>query len=155
MTTIHIEKHDGEYIVKFQADNPDVFKLLVETLKSFIRADLRRYSRGVRQWHVEGRAVASVYRWLNHARDVIHADIEWPDGTEFWDAPPPPPKRPKAPKRRPDAFATLHLLPSAPPELIKAAYRTLAQLHHPDHGGDTSAMQRINIAYKEIGAQRI
>jgi hypothetical protein len=48
------------------------------------------------------------------------------------------------------AFAELHLLPSAPPELVKVAYRTLAKLHHPDVGGSTATMRKLNSAYKLI-----
>jgi hypothetical protein len=45
------------------------------------------------------------------------------------------------------AYRTLHLLPSAPPELVRAAYKVLAKRCHPDAGGSTQAMQRINAAY--------
>jgi hypothetical protein len=45
------------------------------------------------------------------------------------------------------AYAALHLLPSAPPEVINAAYRALAKQVHPDSGGDTAKMQEINAAY--------
>src|SRR5215212_5962945 len=44
------------------------------------------------------------------------------------------------------ALAELHLLPSAPPELIAGAYRILARLRHPDLGGDPEAMTRLNDA---------
>jgi curved DNA-binding protein CbpA len=30
---------------------------------------------------------------------------------------------------------------------IKAEFRRLAQIHHPDHGGDTATMQDINAEY--------
>jgi hypothetical protein len=48
------------------------------------------------------------------------------------------------------AHSALHLLPSAPPELIKVAYRCLAQPRHPDHGGDPETMKRINRADGEL-----
>jgi hypothetical protein len=48
------------------------------------------------------------------------------------------------------AFATLHLLPTAPPELVQAAHRTLVKVHHPDVGGDTQVMTRINLAVQKI-----
>src|SRR4051794_33671193 len=32
-------------------------------------------------------------------------------------------------------------------EEIKAEYKRLAKLHHPDHGGDTATMQAINAEY--------
>lgn len=47
-------------------------------------------------------------------------------------------------------YATLHLLPSAPAEVVKAVYRTLAKLKHPDAGGTTADMQHINAAYERI-----
>ncbi len=49
-----------------------------------------------------------------------------------------------------DYFATLHLRPTAPPELIDAAYRTLAKRFHPDRGGDTATMQQLNGAYAAL-----
>jgi molecular chaperone DnaJ len=45
-----------------------------------------------------------------------------------------------------DAYAALLLREGAPAELVAAAYRTLAKLYHPDAGGDTAHMQRINAA---------
>lgn len=49
-----------------------------------------------------------------------------------------------------DAYAALHLLPSAPPDLVQAAYRVIAKQAHPDRGGSTEAMQRVNAAYELI-----
>lgn len=48
------------------------------------------------------------------------------------------------------SFAVLHLLPTAPPEVIKAVYRVLASIHHPDKGGDMRKMQAINAAYEAL-----
>lgn len=47
-------------------------------------------------------------------------------------------------------FAELHLLPSAPPDLVQVVYRHLAKRHHPDTGGDTATMQRLNDAYSAL-----
>ena len=47
-----------------------------------------------------------------------------------------------------EAFAALHLLPSAPPDVVKAAFRALAKEMHPDVGGDTAATVRVNLAYE-------
>jgi hypothetical protein len=48
------------------------------------------------------------------------------------------------------AHSVLHLLSTAPPELVRAAYKCLALLHHPDHGGDVAKMQTINAAYEKL-----
>jgi curved DNA-binding protein CbpA len=42
------------------------------------------------------------------------------------------------------------LRPTAPPELVSAAHRCLAKLNHPDAGGNTTTMQRINGAVEQI-----
>lgn len=46
--------------------------------------------------------------------------------------------------------ATLFVLNSAPEEVVRAAYKALAIKHHPDKGGDTQTMQRINAAFDAI-----
>lgn len=51
------------------------------------------------------------------------------------------------------AYRTLHLLPSAPDELVKAAYRILAKRLHPDAGGSTDGMQHVNAAYSLLSAR--
>lgn len=47
-------------------------------------------------------------------------------------------------------WATLYLVPGAPTEVVKAAYRALAQKYHPDHGGDTAKMQALNAAMGKL-----
>jgi curved DNA-binding protein CbpA len=48
-----------------------------------------------------------------------------------------------------DHYAVLGVAPSAPPDVIRAAYRVLAQRLHPDRNAHTdgSAMVRLNQAY--------
>ncbi|MDY6833202.1 MAG: DnaJ domain-containing protein [Chloroflexota bacterium] len=50
-------------------------------------------------------------------------------------------------------YTVLHLLPSAPPKLVDTAYRTLAQLYHPDVNTSPDAnakMKNLNRAYDSI-----
>jgi hypothetical protein len=52
---------------------------------------------------------------------------------------------------RPDGpWGTLFLVPGAPPEVVKAVYRALAQLYHPDRGGDAARMAAVNAAVAEL-----
>lgn len=48
------------------------------------------------------------------------------------------------------AYATLYVTENAPREVIIAAHRALASTHHPDRGGDTEVMARINAAFQEL-----
>jgi hypothetical protein len=47
-------------------------------------------------------------------------------------------------------YAVLHLLPTAPLEVIQASYTALAKVLHPDGGGRTRAMARLNQAHDAI-----
>lgn len=46
-----------------------------------------------------------------------------------------------------EAAEILNIRPSADHAVVKAAFHALAKLHHPDQGGDTATMQRVNTAY--------
>ena len=57
-----------------------------------------------------------------------------------------------------DPYRALGLDPSTPFDTIQGAYRILARRLHPDISGDpttTEAMQRANIAYDAIRAERM
>src|SRR5438067_9940076 len=56
-----------------------------------------------------------------------------------------------------DLYRTLHVEPQADPEAIRAAYRRLARLYHPDLNADPSAaarMRAVNAAYAVLSDPR-
>jgi curved DNA-binding protein CbpA len=55
-----------------------------------------------------------------------------------------------------DHYAVLGLAPSAAPDVIRAAYRVLAQRHHPDRNANTdgAAMVRLNQAYATLSCPK-
>lgn len=158
MTTILILQipRGGGFCIKLKSNDAGMFKLCVETLKSFVPSPLRSYDPTSSQWVVVESATDRVHRWLGYASTNLHAQVEWlssggdDEPGEGW-TPPPRPKPPKQSKED-EAFNALHLQNSAPPELIKAAYRVMALLHHPDKGGDEAKMKAINAAYKQLSA---
>lgn len=48
------------------------------------------------------------------------------------------------------AHRVLFVTSDAPPEVIRAAYKALAMLYHPDHGGDSERMLELNRAYEHL-----
>ncbi len=46
-----------------------------------------------------------------------------------------------------EAATVLNVRPDADHLVVKAAYHALAKRYHPDQGGDTATMQRVNAAY--------
>jgi DnaJ domain len=70
---------------------------------------------------------------------------------------PPPRTPPRASKPSPPpsrtgswAHATLFVTSDAPAEVIRAAYKALAMLYHPDLGGDPERMVDLNRAYETL-----
>lgn len=55
-----------------------------------------------------------------------------------------------SPPQAAQPWATLWLIPGAPAECVRACYRALARVHHPDAGGDEAAMKEINGAYTAL-----
>lgn len=49
-----------------------------------------------------------------------------------------------------DYYRVLGVNPGAPAEVIKAAYRALMKIHHPDVGGDTEKAKEIEEAYRNL-----
>ena len=111
---------------------------VVAELKRAVPAPLRTYDPDLKTWTVAGRYVSAVYHVL--AQVFGEVDVE---GSRSG----------AADRGRPtggDPYVVLHLLPTAPPELVSAAHKCLAKLHHPDAGGSTAVMQRINRAVESI-----
>ena len=128
---------------------------VVEMLKLHIPASERRWVPAEKCWMVSSTYSTlgiGLIRRIYPNIVVVNERLTWSSDDDDWedDEPSTPP-----PLRKTDSsFATLHLLPSAPAELVDAAYRCLARLHHPDTGGTTSAMQRINTAHGALKARR-
>jgi curved DNA-binding protein CbpA len=49
-----------------------------------------------------------------------------------------------------DPYATLGVSPGATDTEVRAAYRRLVQLHHPDHNGDARRFEEVQEAYARI-----
>jgi CRISPR/Cas system endoribonuclease Cas6 (RAMP superfamily) len=142
---IYVDKnHDGSYRLKISSPDKDLFYEAIESLKSFFPAYLREYDPQTRRWIISHDA--DLYSWLEAAEINFDAEVSW--GNER--------KQPFAHKQgaptTDELFAALHLLPSAPPEVIKAAYRALSMLHHPDLGGNEFEMKKLNLVYEKLRA---
>jgi hypothetical protein len=54
----------------------------------------------------------------------------------------------------PSPYAILHVTEDAPTPVIRAAYKALCKLHHPDVGGSHEVLTRINLALEQILSAR-
>ena len=112
---------------------------LVEALKDEIPVHARRYDPAVKAW-----TVSAAY---SHVAARLMFEV-FPD-VEIVEQPRPG-SSDRGPRAGDDPWRILHLRPTAPPELVTAAHKCLAKLNHPDRGGSTATMQRINAAVDRI-----
>lgn len=127
---------------------------LVADLKRQIPTHCRAWTPELKYWWIESDYVNLAARLAESYFDVEYIDAPRPQ--QHTSSAPPPPPRPL----HLDPYETLHLLPSAPPELIEAAARALAKLHHPDLRPEhekalaTMTMARINRAAEDLRRRR-
>ena len=126
---------DGTYKVTFPFDRD-----AVESIKQMVPPHSRSYDPTERAWHV-----TSAYRdRIHQLLEDVFFEVEVDDRRDTSNYSPPTSNTPAT------AYTVLHLQPTAPAELVDAAYRTLARIHHPDAGGSTETMQRLNEAVETI-----
>ena len=134
MTAPRIVRRDGAATLTFPFD-----AWLVDALKAEIPGHARTYDPVAKSWTVAPAYVGIAIRLMYQA----FTDVEIIDAAAG-------PTFDRGGDPREAALVVLHLRPTAPPELVDAAYKCLARLHHPDRGGDHDAMLAINAAAEQI-----
>ncbi len=137
------ERADGRYGFWWITSDTDLWADAKTDLKrSFNHGTGLHYDADAREWTLPSYSITRLQRWADAwagrqdwnatRRDGQHRHSERPQDALNGSLT--------------SAYGALHLLPTAPPELVTAAYRALAQLHHSDRGGDAAAMVQINRA---------
>ena len=121
---------------------------MVEAFKRTIPAHSRRYLPETREWFI-----ATAY--ADQALHIFRRSFPLADVVHDRTAPPPPPRSPR-PLAEEHHYAALHLRPSAPREVIEAAYKALVKVNHPDRlpvpqrNQAHQKMCAINAAYEAL-----
>ncbi|MDQ3695452.1 MAG: J domain-containing protein [Chloroflexota bacterium] len=131
MSIPHIRYQPGDYraTVTFPY-HPEVVQSIKDTILSYDR----EWNPSLKQWLVAP-------PWIETARRILASAFGECRVSGNQDRPEPTPIR-----SIDRAYRVLHLLPTAPPELIEASYRIVAKRVHPDCGGDAEAMRQLNAA---------
>ncbi len=126
-----------------------LFYTSLELFKTLVAEHAREYEPDSKCWRIErgGQAERGLREWLRYLELEAGAEIVYGG---YRDERKEAKRKARAAMAPSDAYAALHLLPSAPRELVQAAYRTLAKLNHPDIGGDEEQMKLINSAYAQL-----
>jgi hypothetical protein len=159
------EGYDGRLYVKWWIDDSALFRRVKEDFKDRFSRDVGRdYDDTTKTWSVPKAYYTRLCSWLDRWFDSDEQD--WGEdepagrgyGRTYSDTRSSYERYGKGQASTSAieaAFATLHLLPSAPPELVQAAHRTLVKIHHPDvAGGDGHRMVQINLALERIRAHQ-
>jgi hypothetical protein len=110
----------------------DFNQAMVDGIKERVPSRARKWSPEDRKWYFKDDVIDIVaFLAVAHCGRYVHVESLEEDAPV-------------------EAYAALHLLPSAPGDLVKAAYRIMSKLHHPDTGGTTREMQRVNEAYRRL-----
>ncbi len=136
---------NGDALFKFPYD-----AVFVARLKERLPRHARAWRPEERAWWVASAHVNQVCGWFSEFFPGANFVDAGPRRADRAHTPPPPPPR------RDDPHAVLHLLPSAPLELVEAAGRCLSKIYHPDRHPEgeralaTVQMQAINAALDQV-----
>src|SRR6478609_296376 len=117
----------------------------IDALKAIVPAELRLWENDEKRWYVfesyaeKAIAIVKTY-WPNlldnrQARQQERQQRQWKASINVAPA---------------NDYAALYVTSDAPAEVIRAAYKALALLHHPDNGGNLTTMQKINGAFTSL-----
>jgi hypothetical protein len=136
------------YLLAFVATDTEEFYAAKEIVKN-LSPWSRRYHADIRAWWVSEESASLLIRNFEPLRRYLGSTGQHQQHQETRDGGATrnqATRPPQVPAEVAQAFAALHLAPTAPPELLAAARRVLARLHHPDAGGDHQAMIAVNNA---------
>lgn len=130
-------------IIRYQEDGSATMRTpydvdFIDEFKRLISWRQRTWDPDAKVWHIRPSAVDDVIAFCKTYYDDVNIVMFSRQRSQ------------SSGTRSDGALDVLYLRPGAPKELIDAAYKTLARLHHPDKGGDTATMQAINAAYERI-----
>lgn len=127
------------WALRIERLDADVFDDFINLLKINVPSRLRKWDATEKRWLFQSECLGAVERLLQMHGITYGVEGEQSDTG-----------RHRQLMDRTQAAAELYLLPNAPAEVVTAVYRTLCKVHHPDTGGDTAAMQRINAAMEVL-----
>ena len=160
MSGARIRIHDdgyGRLHLRWWADDSGLWHQILDSFKArFPSHHDRSYSAQTKTWSVPRSRYGRLAEWADYwfDADAQQWDDEEPAGASSRSYSRSGYSQYRGPQTGTStieaAFATLHLLPSAPAWVTEAVYKAAIKVHHPDAGGDGQTMVRINLAMERI-----
>lgn len=139
MTYIFIKhRRDRKYEVRFNAEQTRDYRLILLSLKTHFDPTARVYDPRTRTWLIEDKSGNDVDRWRAKMVEELCPLMEFVcERQKVWE------------EAIEESYRTLHVLPSAPWEIVQSAYNILADLCTAP-GGDRSRLAQIETAYERL-----
>lgn len=150
MQTLRVDYKDGDTFAELACPFNKRFVMFLKT--GVQPLSYRKYNSGSKKWSVHLSKlplVVSVARRHFHHVDYrsLPADVQMQIAAQASNGTPRPNLTSDVVL---EPHTVLHLLPNAPWEVVKAAHRALATIHHPDHGGSAETFRQIQSAYESL-----
>lgn len=143
--SVLILQPEGEWVRLLGVQNNKSF---IDYLKYNIKpTTFRRYDVEKKSWLVYWKALQNLLLIANQHYENIdgsHLPNEWQELLNNAEI------KNKIVEETTDPFSVLFVTENAPLDVVRAAYKALAMIYHPDLGGNVSQMTQINEAYTKI-----
>lgn len=130
---------DGKYEVRVAAQSSRDYKQMIMSLRIYVPESMRTFKHLPRTWVIENQCRNEVGLWVVKMTEALDPTVEFfceRDGA--WEA------------TVGESYRTLHVLPSAPWEVVRNAYEGLVEIYHVRGGGDREQLERLHAAYDKL-----
>ena len=157
--TLHVWEDQGRLRLRFRSpDSYEWHEILDAFKEAFVPHAERSFRESDKTWSLPLRCRTRLHKWADAYFSATYQVWEDEEDEE--------PRASRSEQRDStggaraygsaleEAYRVLHLLPTAPNEVLDAVHRTLIKIHHPDCGGSHEEAVRINLAMQEIRRHR-
>jgi hypothetical protein len=143
MTYIFVKhRADGKYEVRFTAQSGRDYRHLLMALRAYVPESMRTFRCLSRTWVIENQCRHEVELWVVKMTEEVNPAVEFfCERDKAWDA------------TVEESYRTLHVLPSAPWEVVRSAYYALGGLCQADGSDGGEQLERLNAAYETLMAE--
>jgi hypothetical protein len=127
-------RHDGKYEIRFRAREREDYRRMLMSLYAYVPRNMHEFDSKARTWVVEGKCQREIERWLARMIEELNPSVEFfCEREEAWN------------EAVSESYRILHLLPSAPWEVVQGTYNILIDICR-----DPGQRARVDEAYERL-----
>jgi hypothetical protein len=155
---LRVHSDGRRYYIRWWCEETGDWRMILRDFKFAFEPHERRLDAVERSWSVPLYCRARVRQWADRWFDVDEREFSEDQGygsRSYSDSQSSYGRyggRQSATTAVERAYAELHLLPTAPPEVAQAAHRAMLRLTHPDAGGTHEQVVKVNLAWELVSS---